>query len=111
MTTWTYLSEGPTTTDGTEQDLASSTTKGHYGLFVDLAWMVSGDTVIIRLYEEVGSNGSITQRVLDEQTFTGAQDPSNMAWPPVQLGENSKWTLEHSVGTTGETVYWSVRSS
>jgi hypothetical protein len=69
-----FLSEvakGTKTADGTEQDLVSTSGRGKYEGWIDLANMQAGDTVIIREYIKLKSGGS--WRLYTTATYTDVQ--------------------------------------
>lgn len=89
---------GNTTTDGTEQTLASATAApGVYQLDIDLTNMADGDQIEIRAYKK--SNSSATEHLADVFSFANVQ-----AVPVVEIGPYStvgdiKFTLKRISGT------------
>ena len=65
------VAEGTLSADGTEQDLVNVSGRGKYEGLIDLANMTSGDTVLIKEYVKLKSEGA--WRLYATTTYTGAQ--------------------------------------
>jgi hypothetical protein len=55
---WTEEAVGPTTTDGTEQTLATKTTNGTYVFDINTKNMVNNDTIEIRIKTKIDASDS-----------------------------------------------------
>src|SRR3990170_2059502 len=91
------------TTDSAGPD--ADTTDGIFQLFLDVADMVAGDQLQIRLYETVRSGD--TQRIAEEFILNGVQATPVWVSPTVILLHGWDWTLDALSGTI--TVLWSIR--
>lgn len=84
------------------------TTDGIYQLFIDVANMVAGDTLELRIEEKVISAGTI--RTIFCATLVGAQGADSAAWvsPSMILLHGWDMTLKQTTGT-GRAFPWSIR--
>lgn len=87
---------------------AVETTPGVYQFFIDLANMVSGDSVVIRVKEKARSGD--TQRVVIYRPYHGAQTEPLFVSPSLHLRHGWAVTLEQTDGT-GRAFPWSIRRS
>lgn len=100
-----------TLTIGTEVTLntvSPNTTKGVYQLFVEVANMVAGDILEIRIKEKALSTS--TQRVVFSNTLANAQGVDNALWvsPSLLLMHGWSMTLKQT-GGAGRAFAWSIR--
>jgi hypothetical protein len=98
-------------TIGVEHTLNSpspETTTGIFQIFVDLAAMLSGDTLEIRVKEKVRS--STTQRLVYMDTLTGVQTEPAWVSPATILFHGWDVTLKQTAGT-GRSFPWSIRTT
>jgi hypothetical protein len=91
------------TTDTAGPD--ADTTDGVFQVFLDVADMIAGDELQIRIYEKVRS--SDTQRVVYQSTLVGAQSQPIWVSPSLILMHGWDVTLDAIAGTI--TVNWSIR--
>ena len=91
------------TTDTAGPD--ADTNDGVYQVFLDLADMIAGDQLQVRVYEKVQSAG--TQRIVYEAILTGAQAQPVWVSPSLVLLHGWDVTLDALAGTI--TVEWSIR--
>lgn len=84
---------------------STQTDDGVYQIFLDVSDMVSGDELMIRIYEKVQS--ADTQRIVYESYLVGPQNPPIWASPALVLLHGWDVTLDAIVGTV--TVTWSIR--
>lgn len=103
---------GSTTTDGTEQTLATVTDAGVYSLHIDLNAMVGGatpDIVEVRFYDKARSTD--TERQVGETLqFVGGLVPKIWFSPPIISPHDYKVTLKRVQGT--DRAYpWSIRTT
>lgn len=96
---------GNTTTDGTEQTLASGTPAGTYVLRIDTTNMVDGDTIELRAYGK--ANGSATEHQCYFASFSNTQTDALKLSPPIPAVEDIKLTLKRTAGTD-RAYQWSV---
>lgn len=93
---------------GTEHTLnptTPDTTTGMFQVFVDLANMVAGDLVEIRIKRKVVSAGTIRQVLLAAKG--GAQSDPGWASPALLLRHGWDVTLKQTAGT-GRVFPWSI---
>lgn len=100
---------GSTTTDGTEQTLATITTEGNYQFRIDLDNMVNGDSIEIRLKVEARTAES-TAKIL--YLITLSHDQGEVAihespWVAVVTNGQLIVTLKRT-GGSDRTYVWSV---
>lgn len=98
-----------TATINTEHVLNTTTpetTDGVYQLYVDLANMVIGERVEIRVKEKVGA--ATTQRLVFLAVQTHAQDEPAFVTPALVLLHGWDMTLKQTAGT-GRSFPWSIR--
>lgn len=99
--------EGTLTASGTEQNLVLDEVSGnpqrHLEGYVDLSNMTSGDTVIIRQYMKIASDGSYVKYA--EETYSGAQSLPllHIVTKPAKYG--LKLTLQQTAGTYRQFPY------
>jgi len=91
------------TTDTAGPDV--DVTDGVFQVFLDVADMVAGDQLQIRIYEKVRSGD--TQRVVYESVLTGPQAQPIWVGPSLVLMHGWDVTLDALAGTI--TVHWSIR--
>lgn len=91
------------TTDTTGPD--ADTTDGVFQAFIDLADMVAGDVVRIRVYEKARAGD--TQRIVAEWWLAGVQAEPLWVSPSLILMHGWDFTVYASAGTV--TVNWSIR--
>jgi len=85
--------------------IATETTDGVCQVFLDVADMVAGDILQIRIYEKVRS--SDTQRIVYEAILRDAQTEPIWVSPALVLMHGWDVTLDALAGTI--TVHWSIR--
>lgn len=98
-----------TATISTEHTLNSTspeTTDGVYQLFIDLANMVAGDVLEIRIKEKCRTGDTIRQLLL--ATLSGAQSDPLWASPSFVLMNGWDMTIKQTAGT-GRAFPWSIR--
>jgi hypothetical protein len=78
---------------------------GVYQVFLDLSDMVSGDDLMIRIYEKVRSSDS--QIIVMQSNLIGPQSPPIWVSPSLILLHGWDVTVTAQVGTI--TVNWSIR--
>ena len=84
------------------------TTDGAFQLFVDVANMVNGDTLTLRIKEKARSGD--TQRTLWTASYRHTQARKLTASPPIILLHGWAMTLEQTAGT-GRAFPWSIRKA
>ena len=84
------------------------TTDGAFQLVVDVANMVNGDTLTLRIKEKARSGD--TQRTLWTASYRNAQARPLTASPPIILLHGWDMTLEQTAGT-GRAFPWSIRKA
>lgn len=94
-----------TATVGTEHTLAAPTTNKTRVLSVDLANLVTGDTVVLRIKAKVLSAGTI--RKVYEATYVHAQDEPVIYSVPIPSIHGATFTLHQTAGT-GRAFDWAV---
>ena len=92
-------------TVSTEHDLATDTTNKTYVLVVDLANLVNGDTVELRLKTKVLSGDS--EQLAYIAVYSHAQGVLNAYSPPVPADISVKATLKQTAGT-GRSFKWKL---
>lgn len=98
-----------TATIGVEHTLNTTTPvvePGTYQLYVDVAAMLSGDTLEIRVKEKVRSGG--TQRLATMDTLSGVQAEPAWVSPALILLHGADFTVKQTAGT-GRSYPWSIR--
>lgn len=93
----TLVTSGTTTTNGTEQTLATDTTNKVYVLAIDTANMVNGDVIEIKIKTKVLSGG--TERIAYYTVYAHAQGEPIKYSPPVPANISYKVTLKRVSGT------------
>lgn len=89
---------GNTTTDGTEQTLASAASAaGIYQLLIDTTNMVDGDQIELRAYTK--SNGSATEHQAYFASFANAQTDLVKMSLPIATAADIKFTVKRTAGT------------
>lgn len=91
------ITDGSTTTDGTEQTLATDTANHTYVLALDTANMVNGDRIEVKLWTKVRSGG--TSRVAYSAVYAHAQANPNKESVPVPANIEIKATIKRVAGT------------
>ena len=94
-----------TATLDTEHTLDTETTAGVYVLVVDMANLVAGDTVILRIKTKYASGG--TSRLAYSAVFTHAQAEPNKYSVPIPVDAEIICTLEQTDGT-GRDFPWNL---
>jgi len=82
-------------------------TNAVYQFWLDCSGMLSGDELIIRIYEKVRS--SDTQVLVYDDTLSGAQSAPAWVSPSLLLLHGWDFTIEQTTGT-GRSYPWSVRA-
>jgi hypothetical protein len=101
------VSSGTKTADGTEQDLATSTTGKTYVLVVDTGAMVKLDITELRLYTKCLSGG--TERQAYYGIFSDVQGSPMKYSVPVPANISLRATLKQIAGTN-RSYPWSLLS-
>jgi hypothetical protein len=91
------IAEDTTTTDGTEQTLATDTAGGVYVVALDTGAMVNGDTIEVRVKTKVRTGG--TSRLAYYAVYSHAQGAPNKYSVPVPADVEIAVTLERTGGT------------
>lgn len=86
-----------TTTDTSENTLATITDAGSYQLQIDTSDMVNGDIVVVRAKLKVGSGG--TTRTVLEHVMTNIQSTPVMVSDEFHTGREIIFTLQQQIGT------------
>ncbi len=106
-----YETGSQTATISTEHVLNTTTpetTDGAFQLIVDVAAMVDGDVLTLRIYEKARTGD--TQRLLWSASYIHAQARPLTASPPIILLHGWDMTLEQTAGT-GRAFPWSIRQA
>ena len=93
-------------TEHTLNGTTPETTDGIYQLFIDVANMVAGDALEIRIKEKARTGD--TQRQLLLATLAGAQSDQLWASPSLILMNGWDMTIKQTAGT-GRAFPWSIR--
>ena len=93
----TLITDGSTTTDGTEQTLATDTANHTYVFVIDTNLMVNGDQIEIKIKTIVRSAG--TERVAYVVQYANIQDDPQKYSMPVPANISLKVTLKRVAGT------------
>jgi len=93
----TAITTSSTTTDGTEQTLATDTTNKVYVFVVDTSAMAGGDAIEIRIYTKARSGDS--SLLAYYVTYANAQGEVNKYSPPIPADIECKVTLKRVAGT------------
>jgi hypothetical protein len=101
----TTATEWSMTTDTAGPDLETS--DGVFQVFLDLADMVSGDELQIRIYEKVQSGDQ--QRIVYQSNLIGPQSPPIWVSPSLVLMHGWDVTLNQMAGTANITITGSIR--
>jgi len=96
-----------TATITTEHTLATDTTNKVYVLKVDLAAMVNGDILELRLYSKILTGG--TERLAYVAVYAHAQGVPAVYSPPLPEDISCKATLKQTAGT-GRAFPWALLS-
>lgn len=96
---------GNTTTDGTEQTLASGTAAGVYQLLLNAANMVDGDIIELRAYGK--ANGSDAESQMYMATFAHTQTDKLKASLAIVAPSDVKFTIKRVAGTD-RSYQWGV---
>lgn len=100
------IAENTTTTDGSEQTLATDTTNRVYVLALDLNDMVNGDVLEVRLKTKVRSGG--TSHIAYLATYSNAQGSPNKYSVPVPADIEIVATMK-AINASGTTdVIWKL---
>jgi hypothetical protein len=91
------------TTDSSGPD--ADTTDGVFQAFLDVADMVAGDELEIKVYEKARSGD--TQRLIETWVLNGAQSAPLWVSPSLILMHGWDFTVKATAGTI--TVNWSIR--
>jgi len=106
MTVLVNTSGSQTATISTEHTLATVATAAALALVVDLAAMVAGDIVELRVYGKATS--SDTERLLHRATYGPTPPTSPLAMSvPIMSPHHFKATLKQSAGT-GRAFPWAI---
>lgn len=92
-------------TDTSYDTADAQTSDGVFQVFLDLADMIAGDQLQIRIYEKV--RAADTQRIVYEAILTGAQSQPIWVSPSLVLLHGWDVTCDALAGTI--TVNWSIR--
>lgn len=92
-------------TDTSYDTADAQTTDGVFQVWLDLADMIAGDQLQIRIYEKVRSGD--TQRIAFEAILTGAQSQPLWVSPSLVMLHGWDVTCDALAGTI--TVNWSIR--
>ncbi len=92
-------------TDTSYDTADAQTTDGIFQVWLDLADMIAGDQLQIRIYEKVRSGD--TQRIAFEAILTGAQSQPLWVSPSLVMLHGWDITCDALAGTI--TVNWSIR--
>jgi hypothetical protein len=92
-------------TDTSYDTADAQTTDGVFQVWLDLADMIAGDQLQIRIYEKVRSGD--TQRIAFEAILTGAQSQPLWVSPSLVMLHGWDITCDALAGTI--TVNWSIR--
>ena len=98
-------SDTQTATIDTEHTLDTETTAGVYVLVVDMANLVAGDIVTLRIKTKYASGG--TSRLAFSATYANAQAEPNKYSPPIPVDTEIVCTLEQTDGT-GRDFPWNL---
>lgn len=101
------IASGTTTTDGTEQTLATDTTGKVYVLCADLSAMANGDEMELRLKTKILTGG--TSREVYYAAFRNAQAQPQVYSPPVPADIEIVATLKKVAGTN-RAIPWKLLS-
>lgn len=93
----TLITSGTTTTDGTEQTLATDTANHTYVFVIDTNAMVNGDTIEIKLKTKVLSGG--TSRIAYYMSYSNAQGRPQKYSVPVPANIELVVTLKRTAGS------------
>jgi len=109
------VTESSATIGATERSLPADTTTGvptsqttecYMEVWLDLNALAAGDTFLLQYYEKVQSGG--TQRIVQQNYFTGAQGTPIQVLPPIHLKNGYDVTLKKIAGTD-RSIVWSLR--
>jgi hypothetical protein len=105
-----YLSGSQTATINTEHNLSANpeVESGVFQVFIDVANLVAGDFVEIRVKEKARSGD--TQREVFVATVAGVQASPMWVSPPLILMHGWAVTLKQTEGT-GRAFPWSIRAA
>jgi hypothetical protein len=90
---------GTTTMDGTEQAIFESTELGEYSGYIFFDKMVSGDTIIIRIYVKDPNDINKTYKKWLEDSYSGALTTPALRLEPIISKLGVKVTLQQSAGS------------
>ncbi len=94
-----------TATLATEHVLATVITAGQYQCVVDVANLVLGETLTLKIYGKARTGD--TERLIKEYGVTNAQDEALIQLDPIVSPHHLKFTLEQN-GGTGRAFPWAV---
>ena len=105
----TSISTNTLTADGTEQNLATDTGNKNYVLVVDLAAMVNGETVELKIYTICRASG--TERLAYFSTFVNVQSEPIKYSVPVPADISIRATLKQTAYVSAyKTFPWKLLS-
>ncbi len=105
----TSIANGTLTADGTEQDLATDTANKNYVLAVDIANLVNGEAVELRLYTKCLTGG--TERLAFMATYVNAQGEPMKYSIPVPADISLRATLKQTAYVTAYKAFpWKLLS-
>lgn len=87
-------------------------TPGGYQLWLGVASLANGDTLLVRLKEKITGSGD-SQSVITLGSVSNAQGNDGSGWtsPMVMLGEGADFTVEQTAGTPiGNNLKYSIRA-
>jgi hypothetical protein len=106
--TWTEVSVGPTTTDGTEQTIVSSTTtNGTYLFDINCENMALGDAIEIRIKTKIDS--SDTSDAVQYATYANVQYPEKKVSDPIAVGNGEIIVTLKRVGGSDRSYRWTLK--
>lgn len=94
---------------GTEDTVTANpeTTAGVYTFVVDMAALVNGDILTVKVKEKATGSGD-TQRVIWERTYANIQGEPLAVSPALILLHG--WDLSFTMPGTGRSLKWSIRT-
>jgi len=103
----TQVAEGPTTTDGTEQVLATETVAGVYQLRIDTRNMAKGDRIELRVYLSIDTAESRYLAEPGVMSYSNKQGDGTA--DAAGDGAVVKFSLPYTVGDVGNGVRFSLK--
>lgn len=104
---WTLETSNTTTTDGTEQTLATLTGNKSYVFEIDLALLANGDTIRILVYGKTLSGG--TEHIHRDVSFANIQGEPIKQFEPIASDISTRITITRS-GGSDHAYPWKVLS-